>query len=59
MLNLFRLMPEHPIIPLKESLTSHTASQKLTGSMNLFGEEPLFDIKGKKRQSLLVYQFIY
>ncbi len=43
---LFRLMPENPVIQLKDSLTSASPSQKLSCVMSMFNRDPLLEITG-------------
>ena len=42
--NLFRLMPQSPIVPLKDGLIRETALNKLAASRNLFADEPVLDV---------------
>ena len=45
--NLFRLMPENPVIQLKDTLTSHSPSQKLSSMMSMFSRDPMLPVAGK------------
>ncbi len=44
--NLFRLMPENPVIQLHESLTSASPSQKLSSVMSMFSRSPSLQAAG-------------
>lgn len=45
MQNIFHLMPQNPVIMLKDSLISNGASKKLTSSRNMFSDDPQFEIR--------------
>ena len=45
--NLFRLMPDNPVIQLKDSLTSHSPSQKLSSVMSMFSGDPELLVSGE------------
>ena len=44
--NLFRLMPDNPVIQLKDSLTSHSPNQKLSNVMSMFNRDPQLQVSG-------------
>ncbi|XP_013385834.1 E3 ubiquitin-protein ligase listerin [Lingula anatina] len=46
MVNLFRLMPENPTVQSTDLQLAQSPANKLSGSMNLFAEEPDLNIKG-------------
>ena len=47
--NLFRLMPENPVIQLKDTLTSHSPNQKLSSVMSMFSRDPMLPVTGKNK----------
>ena len=56
--NLFRLMPENPVIQLKDTLTSHSPNQKLSSVMSMFSRDPMLPVAGKKTVMDTEYMFI-
>ena len=56
--NLFRLMPENPVIQLKDTLTSHSPNQKLSSVMSMFSRDPMLPVAGKTTLLDTTYMFI-
>ncbi|XP_064628174.1 E3 ubiquitin-protein ligase listerin-like [Lineus longissimus] len=61
LLDVFCLMPESPVIQLKDILTSQSPMSKLTATKNLFAEEPILPIRGisSSREVKHVACFVY